>query len=66
MLVLKKMISLFSIIFLFISMTSMLIVGIAGESAKKLFEMVKNYELPKQRFVELLRDFRSHSKPAYY
>ncbi len=66
MIVLKKLISLFSIIFLFVSMATMLIVAMASESAKVLFEMVKNYELPKQRFGELLRDFRSHSKPAYY
>jgi len=47
-------------------MAAMLIVGMASESVKVLFEMVRNYELPKQRFSDLLRAFRANSKPAYY
>ncbi len=64
--VLKVSIGIFSIVSLFVMMAVMLVAGMVGESLKILFEKIKNHKLPKQRFGELLRDFRSHSKPAYY
>jgi hypothetical protein len=47
-------------------MATMLVVGVVGEAVSALFEKIRNYELPKQQFKSLLRDFRIHSKPAYY
>lgn len=59
-------IGLFNIVSLFIMMTIILLVGVVGEAIKVVFEKIENYELFKQPFGSLLRDFRSHSKPAYY
>ena len=64
--VLKASIGLFNIVSLFVMMIVTLIVGMVGESVKVAVEKIGNYELPKQRFKSLLRDFRTHSKPAYY
>lgn len=64
--VLKESIGIFSVVSLFVMMTTMLVVGMVGEGVKFVFEKVRDYELPEHPFASLLRDFRSHSKPAYY
>ena len=64
--VLNETLGIFSVVSLFVMMATMLVVGIVGEGVSALFEKIRNYELPKQHFKSLLRDFTSHSKPAYY
>jgi hypothetical protein len=65
--VLNETIGIFSVVVsLFVMMATMLVVGVVGEAVSALFEKIRNYELPKQQFKSLLRDFISHSKPAYY
>lgn len=64
--VLKVSMGLFSVVSLFITMIAMLVVGAVAEGLKYAFEKVGNYKVPKLQYDALLRNFRSHSKPAYY
>jgi hypothetical protein len=64
--VLKLSLSLFGIAVSFVVMMLMLTGGLIAESTKVMFENVKNYELPKCRFSQMLSYFRSYHKPAYH